>query len=174
MDVFVEHMIAKKNVTADHLKMAGLTFAALLLIVVIFCFGGYLKGFSFICLLVIAGIIYGWWYLLTSFKVEYEYILTNGEMDIDKIIAQRKRKRLITINFRNIEILAPVNGEHKNEFENQGLKTKIDASSYPGSPNAYFVIASNEKLGLTRVIFEPDDRIISGAKTFSPRKVFEQ
>lgn len=40
-------------------------------------------------------------------SVEYEYIVTNGEMDIDKIIAKRRRKRLITVNARTFERFGP-------------------------------------------------------------------
>lgn len=43
------------------------------------------------------GSLYGGYILITNMSVEYEYIVTNGEMDIDKIIAKRRRKRLITV-----------------------------------------------------------------------------
>lgn len=43
-----------------------------------------------------AAALYGGYYLTTKLDVEYEYIFTNGEIDVDKITAQRSRKRLIT------------------------------------------------------------------------------
>ena len=40
--------------------------------------------------------------LAKKLEIEYEYTFTNGELDIDKIIAQRKRKRLISFNVNQI------------------------------------------------------------------------
>ena len=41
------------------------------------------------------------------FNVEYEYIVTNGELDIDRIIARRGRKRMINIKTNAYELIAP-------------------------------------------------------------------
>ncbi|MDR3552177.1 MAG: hypothetical protein P4L75_03545 [Clostridia bacterium] len=174
MDVFVEHMVTRKNSPIDMLKMFLLTVAGVVLVFVIFLVMSQLPSFAFLFLLAIFGACWGWWHLMTSFRVEFEYTLTNGEMDVDKIVAQRKRKRLITVNLREIEIMAPMNGDHQRDFENHSLKTKIDASSSPQSPKAYFLIVNHDKQGLTRLIFEPDERILSGAKMVAARKVFGQ
>ena len=34
-------------------------------------------------------------YTISKFNIEYEYALTNGDLDIDMIISQKKRKRLL-------------------------------------------------------------------------------
>ena len=43
--------------------------------------------------MVIVLIFYIAYRINTSFDVEFEYILTNGELDIDKITHKRRRKR---------------------------------------------------------------------------------
>ncbi|UKI37385.1 MAG: DUF6106 family protein [Clostridiales bacterium] len=52
-----------------------------------------LHRFSSFVLLIDAGVVYGAYILITHFNVEYEYILTNGDIDIDKIIAKKKEKK---------------------------------------------------------------------------------
>lgn len=171
-DVFIECLVKRKNSLKINALRFLVIFGAILLSFILFYCGLLLPGISFIFMLLVVGVIYGAWYLFGSFKVEYEYIVTNGEMDVDKIMAQRKRKRLVTINLRDIEIMAPMGGQHKREFENQSIKTTIDASISPDSQGAYFIVTNHPKNGMMRLVFNPDERIIKSAKTFSPRKVF--
>lgn len=64
----------------------GVIFAALLIAAVSVLFLG---AFA---LLIIAGAGYGAWWLITSQNIEFEYSVTNGDIDIDQIVAQRKRR----------------------------------------------------------------------------------
>ena len=156
-------------------KAVLLTLAAVILILVLIVVAPLLKGFMMLALFAVVGVGYGWYFLLTALlRVEFEYAVTNGEIDIDRIVAQRKRKRLITVNLRNAEIMAPVHGEHAREFANPNVKTTIDASASPDLDSAWFVIVSSEKLGLTKVILTPDERVIAASRAAAPRKVFEK
>ena len=171
-DVFIEYRVMKKRDKSDKAKIALVTVAAAFVFLIFLACGVLITSFF---VLLDIGVIYGWWFLLTLFNVEYEYALTNGEIDIDKITAKRKRKRLITVDLRKIDLLAPVSGAgHKREFESPDFRTKIDAASSPESPNAYFMVFSHPKSGYTRVIFEPDSRMLESAKMFCPRKFFDK
>lgn len=174
MDVFIEHLVKKRPTTGDRLKIVGLCLAAVLLILLLFILSGLLRPLAMFVLLLVAGVIYGWWKLLNSFRVEYEYALTNGEMDVDKIIAQSRRKRLVTVNLRNIELMAPVHGGKSAEYGSARVAQTIDASVSPNDADAWFILFQKENSGLTRLVFTPDERIIEGAKIAAPRKVFEQ
>ncbi|HEX3030256.1 MAG TPA: hypothetical protein VHT34_13385, partial [Clostridia bacterium] len=52
------------------------------------------------------GAIYVAYYLATSKNIEYEYIYTNGELDIDRIIAQKRRRRMFSTSCKNFDIVA--------------------------------------------------------------------
>ncbi|HEX3026069.1 MAG TPA: hypothetical protein VHR42_02400, partial [Clostridia bacterium] len=142
-------------------------------VVLLLFFSLFLRQISFFLLIAAMGAGYGGWYLFTSFNLEYEYIVTNGEMDVDRIIAQKKRKREITVKLADIEIMAPVSEKYKRDYENPNFQKKIDAGS-PMSKNAYFLTVRHDKLGFTRLLFEPDDRIINCAKRAAPQKVFTE
>ena len=173
-DVFVEYLVKRKNTTKIMLLKALIVLGAIVFSLIMLIVSFMFSTFSFIFWCLIVAGIYGAVYLMRTFKVEYEYIVTNGEMDVDKIMAQQRRKRLITINFRNIEIMAPMYGEHKQEFENQSIPKTIDASISlsPDEKGAYFIVVRHEKPGLLRLVFNPDERIIQSAKLVAPRKVF--
>lgn len=86
MDTFVEQIVAKKKGAKEIAVIAGTIFLIVVLVFVLFMFLGYFS------LVIDMLLIYGAWWLITSQNIEYEYSVTNGDIDIDQIIAQRKRK----------------------------------------------------------------------------------
>jgi hypothetical protein len=125
---------------------------------------------SFIFFIAAAGIVYLGFFFSKKLNVEYEYLLTNEILDIDKIISKNKRKRIISVNLKNIEIMAPARKKYAREYNNSYVQNKIYTGNLK-SPDVYFIIVRQEKIGLTRVVFEPNKEIVAAAKTMSPRKV---
>lgn len=173
MDVFIEDLVRKKNTTKTYLLYTGIILATIILLVVLLSLSVLIRSLSFIFLLLAAGVIYGAWFLIGTLRVEFEYIVTNGEMDVDKIMAQRKRKRLVTVKLKDIEVLAPVHGDHKHEFE-KSVPLTIDASLDVNDKTAFFLIVNHPKKGMMKLIFTPNHKVIDSAKIFAPRKVFTE
>lgn len=172
MDVYFEYLVKRKN-------NSKIMLYKILIILALIIVSAYLVkiGFSvpviLLPILVLIGVcVYAVYYILGLFNVEYEYIITNDNMDVDKVVAKRKRKRLISVNLRNIEIMAPVSGAHEKDFGGNSFQGKIDAAVGINEKSTYFLICHSEKRGTVKLIFSPDERIIKAAKTFSPRKVF--
>lgn len=171
MDVFLEQIVAKKNTGTDILKRVGVIIAALLIIFIsTFILPVIHQIFVSLNLIIIAATIYGAWYLWSSFSVEYEYILTNGEIDIDKIIARRKRKRLITVNTRQFTEFGLY---HPQEHVNQQFASTILACSSMTDPNTYYAVFDHPKFGKTMLIFNPNEKIIETAKQFIKRNAIK-
>ena len=99
MDKFKEFIVKKELTTNEKLSRVfiGLCSVSLGAAVVLFTLGSTLMTFG-----ILAGALclYGGWKLITRYFVEYEYILTNFDLDIDKIIGRRKRKRLPLLRIR--------------------------------------------------------------------------
>ena len=66
------------------------------------CFMLFSKLGVFAFILIVASIAGGVW-LTRQLNVEYEYIFTNGEMDVDLITNKSARKRLITFKCKDID-----------------------------------------------------------------------
>jgi hypothetical protein len=167
MDTFIEKLVTRKKGFKDSLITAGIVFAAILLIMLSLT----VKVLSQlgIGIFLAAGIVYLGYRLIQARNVEFEYIVTNGELDIDRIVAQRKRKRIFSASCKEFEVLAPVKS---NSFSQsvQSIKNRIDATSSLDSPNAYFATLSykGEK---TVILFEPDEKMLNNFKIFIPRKI---
>ena len=105
MDVFIEHLVKKRPTGADTAKKIGLVLAVVVILAACILFMP--PQFLTLSFLILCGACYGAYWLISGMNIEYEYILTNGEIDVDKIIAQRKRKRLITVNVKTFEAFRP-------------------------------------------------------------------
>lgn len=166
-DVFKEQLVKVKQTKVASLKKTGIIIGALIIGMVGFTFGG-----AFIGPLVVVGVVIGGSYLVKSLNLEYEYALTNDELDIDKIINKERRKRLFTIDIKDIEIMAHVSdGMRKGDLE-RAQKT-IDVSSGEEGPDTYAILFRHENT-LTKLVFEPNDSIQRNIFRQAPSKVFLQ
>lgn len=160
MDVFCEYIVKVKKKPVE-LLLSGLgVIAGLLLLGVSLMF--LFTAFSSFVLLIDAGIVYGVYILITHFNVEYEYILTNGDIDIDKITAKRKRKRMLSFSTKEFEIVAPYK-------EGQNYTNVLDLGTR-NYDNAYYAVFSKDGQKKT-LIFNPPQKMIEAMKTYSPRTV---
>ncbi len=109
MDVYFEHITEIRKTPKDILFLIVLWLLILAFCVVAFLFIGVLNPL-FIILCVAA--VYGGIFLTKKLNVEFEYIFTNGEIDIDMITAKSDRKRMATFNAKDIVRVEKYNKEN--------------------------------------------------------------
>ena len=161
MDSFFEQIVKKKKGAVEWLIIIGVILAALALLLLCFLYLG-----SFIIIATV-GILYGGWWLITGQNVEYEYCVTNGDIDVDKIIARRKRVRLVSVAGRKVRALAPYDpAKPLGKFQ----RTVVVAPSLNEEGLWYFTYHS-KKNGDTLVIFMPDDRVLGAFYEGLPKLV---
>ncbi len=167
MDVFKEQMIAVKPNSKTQIKKTLVIVVGIILAVVGMIFGG-----SFIGPIIVVAALFGGSYLIKGMNLEYEYILTNDELDIDKIMNKEKRKRLLTLDLKEINVMAHIDdGVRKPEFE-RAQKT-IDVSSGEKGPDTYVIVFMN-KNDLTQLILEPNKEMQQAMFRRSPSKIHLQ
>jgi hypothetical protein len=168
MDIFIEKIVRKRKDFKDSLFTIGIIFGALILVLIALNIQ-VLAGLS---LFIFVGVAYLAYMLISSRNIEYEYAVTNGDLDIDKIIAQRKRKRIFSANCKTFDLVARVKSQHYTP-QYRNFKNKIDCSSgFMDSDDVYFIVLQykNEQ---TILFIEPSEKMLKNFKTFIPRKVFE-
>ena len=176
MDVFTEYMVKKQKSGKDvflqilcGVSAAAVIVVALLLIpIVTLQFGQIGSMYTMLAPLIALGAGYGAWYLISSMNVEYEYILTNGEMDVDKIVARRRRKRMITVNARKFEAFGPYKPQEHTGKDYAGRVYACVSSEDPGN---YYAVFNHATLGKNLLVFTPNDRVLDGLRGFIPRQV---
>ncbi len=167
MDIFLEKIVKRKKTALDGLMMAGIIILSLLLIMIL----SSIKVIASLSPLLVVGIGYLAYIFIRSRNVEYEYIVTNGDLDIDMIIAQRKRKRIFSGSCKDFEVVAKMtSGQY--DHNTQSIKKRINAVTALDSPDVYFITTAKDG-EKTLIFFEPHPKMVESFKKYIPRKVFE-
>ncbi len=150
MDNICEQIVVKSRTGGDRAK-AVLIILGMAVLSAVLLFLAFITGFLVLVLIAIAAVV-GGIYLLNGIEVEYEYIITNNELDIDKIIGRRTRKRMITVDLSQAEDLCVYNSETEPEtdatvFATTGLEK-----------DAYYLFVRHSDYGKVGVIFNPNSR----------------
>lgn len=168
MDIFIEKLVKKQKTVKDTLISVAIVLLAIVIVFFVIPFVPIVRNFAFIFLILFAYLAY---YLISSRNIEYEYALTNSELDIDKIIAGRKRKKVLSIDCKNFDIVANVNSD-KFTGDVKSINNRIEAVSSLNSSNIYFAAFDNNGRR-TLLFFEPDERMLDAMWRYIPRKLFK-
>ena len=164
MDIFCEYLVEKKS-TQDKIKKHALTLACIIFMLVVFYFCFFIK-IRFIALIPIlwGGAIFGTVVLRRNFALEYEYIFTNGVLDIDVIKGRARRKNLVSIPCKIIEHMAPV----RHGFSTD--RKVIDAIYNEKLGRKYYVNFTQGGIPHT-LLFQPPEKILDNMKKYNPRNI---
>lgn len=160
---YVETSVKKRETFATTAQRVGMILLAIIAVAVsVYNFFTFIIG-----VLVVVGVIY----FFPQLNVEYEYIFVDGQMDFDRILGSKKRKRDLRIDFEQVEIMAPEGSHSLDSYKGLNLKTK-DFTSRDPEIKPYVIIYRKGNEGY-RIVFEPSDKMIKAIKIKAPRKVME-
>ena len=161
-DVFNEQIVKKQGNFTDTLKRMGIVS----LIFVIF-----FVSFTFVAAFAVfigAAAVFGGMFLMSYLNVEYEYVYTNGELDIDIIYNRARRKRLFSTVVKDFEIMAHVEDKtYAGAFG--GAQEIINCHSGEIGPNTYAFLTTI-KGKRSKVIFEPNEKMLKAISTSLSRR----
>lgn len=154
MDVYTEQIVKKKKGAMSWALMLSSLVVSILFLWLAFPF-----MLAIPLLFVGCMALCGWlmWYIIGSQNIEYEYCVTNGDIDVDRIIAQRKRQRIVSVKGKKLQAIAPytegcLEGKKVDRFV-------VAAPSAKEAGNWYFTYTS-KKSGFTAVVFQPNDKVL--------------
>jgi hypothetical protein len=160
-DTYIECLIrVKKSTPAKFIK------TLLIMIAVAFTIITLVIPLAIVIALVV-GIIAYMFNLYTN--TEYEYLYLDRELIVDRILAQSKRKRIGVYAVDRVEIMAPINSYHLDNYRNRTVKTVDISDKEVGPPDRRYAIYYEGNL---RIILTPTETIVKAMKNLSPRKIF--
>ncbi len=169
MDNFAEQLVKKNETASEKTKRTLMTVLGIVGTLIFLAVGILTLG---IPLLSVVGFLlalatgYGTFNMIQSSYVEYEYAFTNGELDIDKIIAKKKRKSLISVEVNKFNAF----GRYRDDFDEPENMTVVISSDNIAS-HEYYADFQHEDYGLTRLVFAPDSRMLDNIRKFLPANV---
>ena len=158
MDSFAEQLIKKKNGAKEIALMVLIVLAMMILTLALFLFIGP-TGF-----ILSVFVLWGGWWLLQTQYIEYEYSVLNGDLDIDRIVGKRKRKRVVQVRASKIEEFMPITENTRIEGYQRVL-----AACWSKETATFYVSYNSKKNGRTIVLLEPNARVFKELYTGQPR-----
>lgn len=141
---------------------------ALLIFGVILLFGiGFFSGQALLVMLAIAAIIGVVWYW-PRFKVEWEYVFCDGQIDFDQILGGEKRKTILRIELEDADLIAPMDSHRMDGYRHLPAR---DYSSLRPEAKKYGIATRLEgKEEKVVLVFEPNQKMLDMIKTKFPGK----
>lgn len=175
MDVFSETLV-KRKFNQQQRKKIKILFATLLICSVIFIlvipatalFIFKVGGVITVSLIAYAVIIFLVWRTLKKMQLEYEYIIVNDTLDIDEIVAQKKRNRLLSVELKTVEAAGRYT---KGQFEGRAFETVIHAEKNLEGHDNFYITLSHPTARRTLIVFTPNEAMLSALHKTLPRQV---
>ncbi len=162
MDTFVEQIVAIKKTGKTWTACFGIALLAIILMSAAFLF------FKSIFIALDALILFGAYKLYSMLNIEYEYIITNSTMDIDKIIAKSSRKRVVSFEVESVLRIEKYTGTLPSDVANDCFFACNKTDN-----NAMLLIYKSEGKPKQSFVFAPNERMREAMKSFLPRHLIE-
>ncbi len=163
-DSFIEQNVQRKKPPMDGLirgiliTMTALTF---------FIFAMFVNLLFFIPFVMFAALT--WWYNMNS-DIEFDYTLTNRELEIAKIRGKNSIKPILTMDIgADLVVMAPSRTEPVQPWVGKKMKT-LDCTSRTGKPY-YCMIVKHEREEEQKILFEPSEELLEAMWRIQPRNV---
>ncbi|GHU74189.1 hypothetical protein AGMMS49992_14920 [Clostridia bacterium] len=175
MDNFREEIVAKKNRGVNTALYALATVMmvvfALIAAMMFSSLGAGINVQSIILLLVSAGIAFLLFWKRDNLRTEYEYSLTNGELDFARVLGNKKRKNLGSMTVKNVEAMGHV--EHSS-FKRYVTMPGVEKTNWFLNRDGNLFYFYYSKDGKKRIIvIEPTEQLVAMFKFYAQRGAFQ-
>lgn len=163
MDIFKEFIVKKELSQREKLSniFIGLAAVSLGVSAVLLTMGLTIQMFGL--LIAFASLYFGWRLICKTF-IEYEYIITNHDLDIDKITNQSERKRLCAIDLRTVSEYGKADNLSLDESD-----TVVKASANHPELDDYYLRFDHREYGKSVLLFTPSTEMMDIIKSALPR-----
>lgn len=164
MDAFCEYLVKKKS-TSDNLKRLGLWIACVVVCIFILylCFAKFHSLIVAVPILVAAA-IYGTVIYSRNFSLEYEYVFTNGMLDIDVIKGRARRVNLVSVSCRKIDYMGPLPKNYQSSH-------KVINAMYDENRSGKYVLTFSDRGVVTDLLFQPPEKLLLNMQKYNPRNI---
>lgn len=163
-DAYYEQLVTRKSKPIDFV----IRFLVVFVIIAVAFFGMPFIGFLAIFVAVLLGVL-AFYFVLPRLNVEYEYVLLNHDMDVDAIYNQSKRKRQLSFDIQQAEIMAPANSPRLQSYHPE--KTYDFTSGCTNIKTYALMVLLDQKM--TRILLEPDEKMYAHMQNWMGMKLHQ-
>ncbi|HCA33964.1 MAG TPA: hypothetical protein DEP00_02470 [Lachnospiraceae bacterium] len=167
-DVYYEQMVKRGTKKQDTTRRILIVISG-----IIICFLPFLLGASAVyivepvLLMVVALMV---WIMWRRAAKEYEYIYTDGTLDIDVIYGKASRRHLVSFDLRKVELIAPaLDPQVHAAIEKDKTSKKLLAIPDQPDQDTYVILGTYMK-DMYVVYFQPEEELKRYIRRYAPRK----
>lgn len=162
MDSYIEQLVEHKKDYKDFLVKVVMILSIFAVLALGVLFGILVNPyFVAVGMFLAAFDIYFCWYVITGRDVEYEYTVTNNNLQIDKVMAKRRRKDVLSIDIKKIEGFDKLS---ENRLSDNKCDKVLYLGTYDDDPDQYRFIVKTKKYGRIMVVFAPNEKVLNAVK----------
>ena len=161
LDIFIEQIVKKKSGARENAILFGAVVSAVFLLFAVAAI-----AFSFLAFAAM-GIGYGLWRVFQSQYIEFEYAVTNGDIDIDRITGKRRRKRIVSVAGAKVERF----GRYRDGWDPKQFDRYVMTASTAADPENWCFTYRSKRSGNTLVVFSPEERVLEAFVKGLPRQL---
>jgi|GEM_PF-70552 len=136
--------------------------------------GPFFGSFAIIGMIIcfILMIVFGFlcYYCNLNSNIEYEYQYCEKEITVDKVLNKSRRKRVGKFETERMEIFAPINSYHLDEFKNKKYQELDFSEGVVNGEDTRYVLYYD---GRQKLIMNPSEKLVSAVYLVAPRKTFK-
>lgn len=168
MDTFVEQIVTLRKTPLQKALVVIAWISASLFMAI--CLAAYLLRIlyplSLLLIILGAAVGLGAWIVTKRMNIEYEYIITNGDFDIDMIVARQKRRRAVSVKCKDIESFGKYIPE---EHVNKNYASKLFTCTV--DENACYAVIRADGAGTKLLVISPNEKVKTALKKYISRTV---
>ena len=168
MDNISEQLVKINKKPKDYFLLGTIWVVAFVLVFFFVLFGR-ATAFPAFAYLIAIGIVYGAFKLSKQFNVEYEYIVVNRDLDIDKITAQSSRKRIVSIKLNEVLDFGEFTSAKAQSLANRHFDERFICCN--AKDNAYYLTYKHPKKGMVLLVISMNERTKTEVLKSIPRAV---
>ena len=161
-DVFCEVLVRHQKGSNEKMKMVLAILVGILVSAAVLLFIPQLL----ILLVIVWGLVV---FFIRLQSYEYEYSFTAGDLDIDRIAGNYKRKRVYSINMTEAEVVAPEGSYELDNYQYGQMKDYDFSANDPQMKD--FILIGNHNGEHIRMKFTPNEKMIDHMRMTAPSKI---
>lgn len=162
-DSFYEQLVARRSRPTD----VAIRIVIIVALVAVFIFTLPFLGYLAVLITVLLAFL-AYYFVFPRLSVEYEYTLLNHDMQVDAIYNRAKRKKQLSFDIQQAEIIAPKGSPRLHSYNPD--KT-LDFSSQDSNAKAYVLMMPLDKKN-TCIVIEPDETMLRHMKSWMGMKLY--
>ena len=163
MDTFTEQLVLVKKDTKTLIFQTLLWVCAALLSFGFFMLAQIIMPLYYVLIIIIAALFYGAYKLSARANIEFEYDVTNSDIDIDMIISKSQRKRAVSFKCSDIEKTELFDPKRHNKANYKNIIICCDTAEL-----CWAVTVTCDNGSKKLVVMAPDERTVAAiTKTMS-------